>query len=97
MRSQGNNPVLPDSLTAELALEVADLRLAVECQPTWKITKALQDVKRELWRLDGADEPFCDVLDLIEARVGDLPRHSRGRCWAGCLVVCVESMLEYVD
>ena len=47
MKNQANNPVLPDPPTSDLAQEIADLRAAVETEPAWKITKAIQDAKRE--------------------------------------------------
>jgi hypothetical protein len=97
VRGPGNNPVLPESPTAELAQEVADLRIAVESQPAWRIRKAVQDAKREFWKIDGGPELLGDVLNLIDAEVGDAPPHSLGRCKARCLVACIESLLEYVD
>ena len=97
MRSQANNPILPDPPTADLALEIADLRIAVEFQPAWRIRKAVQDAKREFWKIDGGEELLGDVLNLIDSQVGDAPPHSLGRCKARCLVACVESLLEYVD
>ena len=88
---------LPDPPTAELTEEIADLRIAVNSQPAWKINKAVQDAKREFWRIDDGDELLYDVLNLIDSSVGDLPPHSRGRCKARCLVACVESLLEIDD
>ena len=97
MRGPGNNPVLPESPTAALAQEVAGLRTAVESQSAWRINEAVQDAKRELWKIDGGEELLDDVLNLIDSQVGGLPPHSLGRCKARCLVACVESLLEYVD
>ena len=97
MKCQGNNPVLPDPPTADLAQEIADLRAAVETEPAWKINKAVQDAKREFWLLPDCDEAVVDVLDLIDSSVGNLPPHSRGRYKARCLVACVESLLECID
>ena len=82
---------------SELAQEVAELRLAVECRPAWRIIKVLHDVKRGLRKINGGKELLGDVLNLIDSSVGDLPPYSLGRCEARCLVTCVESLLEYVD
>ena len=97
MKNQGNNPVLLDAPTSDLAQEIADLGAAVETESTWKIDKAVQDAKREFWLSPDCDEVVVDVLDLIDSGVGDLPLGSYGRCKARCLVACVESLLEYVD
>jgi hypothetical protein len=97
MKNQVNNPVLPDPPQSDLAQEIADLRAAVETEPAWKINKAVQDAKRELWLLPDCDEVVVDVLDLIDSSVGDLPVRSWGRCKARCLVTCVESLLECVE
>ena len=94
MKNQANNPVLPDPPQSDLAQEIADLRVAVETEPAWKINKAVQDAKREFWLLPDCDEVVVDVLNLIDSSVGELPVHSYGRCKARCLVACVESLLE---
>ncbi len=97
MKNQANNPVLSEPPQSDLAQQITDLRIAVESQSAWKINKAVQDAKREFWRINDGDELLSDVLALIHSSVGDLPPHSLGRCKARCLVACLESLLDCIS